>query len=146
MKISIQPKTKHSGFSLIEIMVVVAIIGIISAIALPSYQEYVAKARRATAMTVILENAQFMERYFTQNGTYLNSGANPTLPVTEAPKDGNSKFYDITFSGTNTATSFTLQAAPKGAMASDACGTLTYTSAGAKGVSGGSKSASDCWR
>jgi type IV pilus assembly protein PilE len=139
-------KNNQHGFTLIELMIVVAILGILSAIALPSYQEYVAKARRASAKAVLMENAQFTERYFTQNSSYLNAGANPTLPTTEAPKDGSEKFYNISFQGTNTATAFTLQAVPKNAMASDACGTLTYTSAGAKDVSSATKTADQCWR
>jgi len=133
------------GFTLIELMVVVAILGILMAIALPSYQESVAKTRRGDAKAVLMENAQFVERFFTQNNSYLNAGANPTLPVLESPKDGASKFYDIAFVGTNSATTYTLQATPKGAMSADPCGSLTLTQAGAKGVSGGSRSVSQCW-
>ena len=133
------------GFSLIELMVVVAILGILASIALPSYQESIRKTRRGDAKAVLMENAQFLERFFTQNTSYLIAGANPALPVTESPKDGSSKYYDISLSGTNTASTYTLQAAPKGAMAGDACGTMTIDQAGVKGVSGGSKSVDQCW-
>lgn len=135
-----------AGFTLIEMMIVVAIVALLASIALPSYNEYVARARRGDAKTVLLENAQFMERYFTQNNSYLNAGANPVLPILEAPKDGAIKFYDISFVGTNSATAFTVQAVPKGAMASDPCGTLTLTQAGVKGVSnGGVRTVQECW-
>lgn len=138
-----QPST--AGFTLVELMIVVAIVGILAGVAYPSYQESVARSRRADAKAVLMENAQHMERYFTQNNTYLNAAVNPVLPITEAPKDGATKYYDITFLGTNTVTTYTLQAAPKNSMASDPCGTLTFTQAGAKGVSGASRTANECW-
>ena len=138
--------SKQAAFTLIEVMIVVAIIGILAAVAYPSYRDYIAKARRGDAITVLMENAQWMERYFTQNNTYLNGAANPTLPLLEAPKDGTSKYYDITFSGTNTQTTYTLLATPKGGMASDACGTFTLTEAGVKGTSGGTISSQLCWK
>ena len=84
---------KQNGFSLIELLIVIAIIGILAGIAYPNYQEYVARARRADAKTVLLENAQFLERFYTQNGTYVGAA----LPVTEAPKDGTTKYYDVGF-------------------------------------------------
>ena len=93
-----------------------------------------------------MENAQFLERTFTQNTSYLVAGANPVLPNTESPKDGSAKYYDISLSGTNTASTYSLQAVPKGAMAGDACGTMTLNQAGVKGVSGGSKSVGQCWK
>lgn len=137
---------RQAAFTLIEVMIVVAIIGILAAVAYPSYQDFIAKARRGDAVTVLMENSQWMERYFTQNNTYLNSGANPTLPILEAPKDGGTKYYNITFSGTNTQTTYTLQATPKGAMASDACGAFTLTETGVKGTTGGSLSSQLCWK
>lgn len=142
-------KTVHenwqAGFSLIELMVVVAILGILASIALPSYQESIRKTRRGDAKAVLMENAQFLERSFTQNTSYLVGGANPSLPTTESPKDGSARYYDISLLGTNTASAYTLQAVPKGAMAGDACGTMTLNQAGVKGVSGGSKSVDQCW-
>jgi type IV pilus assembly protein PilE len=138
-------ENRQPGFTLIELMVVVAIVGILASIALPSYQESVRKTRRGDAKAVLMENAQFLERSFTQNSSYLVGGVNPTLPSTESPKDGSAKYYDISLSGTNTASAFALQAVPKGAMAGDACGTLTLDQAGVKGVSDGSKSVDQCW-
>ena len=58
---------KHQGFTLIELMIVVAVIGILASIAYPSYREYVAKSRRAEAKTVLLSAQQWMERFYTEN-------------------------------------------------------------------------------
>lgn len=131
---------RDSGFSLVELMVVMAIIGILASIAYPSYLDYLARARRADAKAVLMETAQFMERYYTQNGTYVGAA----LPYAEAPKDGTTKYYDIAAAGV-TATAFTLEAVPKGSMAADSCGTLTINQAGQKGNSGGTKGAAQCW-
>lgn len=138
----VQGKREH-GFSLIELMVVVAIIGLLASIALPSYQESIRKTKRGDAKAVLMQNAQFLERFFTQTNSYLDGGANPTLPT--PPADGAAKYYDFSLSGTNTATAYTLQASPKGEMAGDACGTLTLNQAGVKGVSGASKPVEQCW-
>jgi prepilin-type N-terminal cleavage/methylation domain-containing protein len=90
--------SRSGGFTLIELMIVVVVIGILAAIAYPSYQEHVRKARRADAQTALLELAQFMERHYTANGKYLTSAnAAPTLPFSEAPKDGTGKYYDLSF-------------------------------------------------
>lgn len=132
---------KHKGFTLVELMIVVAIIGVLAAIAYPSYQEYIAKARRADAKTVLLENAQFLERFYTQNGTYVGA----TLPITEAPKDGGAKFYDVSFVAAQTATAFQIQAAPKNSQASDKCGTLLVNQSNQKSVSGATFDSATCW-
>lgn len=132
---------KQAGFTLIELMIVVAIVGILAAVAYPSYQEHVRKARRADAQTALLELGQFMERYYTANGTYVGAA----LPFDEAPKDGATKFYDLSFSAGPTATTYTLQAAVKGAMAGDACGSLRIANTGAK-TKTGSADISLCWR
>ncbi|WP_439859702.1 type IV pilin protein [Pseudomonas sp. MBLB4136] len=136
---------RSAGFTLIEMMIVVAIVAILAAIAYPSYQEHVRKSRRADAQTAILELAQFMERHYTSNGKYLTStNAAPALPFTEAPKDGTTKYYDLSFAAAPTANAYTLRAVPKGAMAGDLCGTLTLSNTGAKGQSGGTLA--QCWR
>jgi type IV pilus assembly protein PilE len=135
-------RVRPRGFTLIELMITVAIVGILAAIAYPSYQEHIRKARRADAQAVLLELAQFMERYYTMNNTY----AGAALPFAKAPKDGDDTYYGIDFDGDPDATSYTLVATPAGAMTGDKCGTLSINAAGVKGISAEDVDLSVCWR
>ena len=134
------------GFTLIEIMIVVAIVAIIAAIAYPSYQDSVRKSRRADARAVLQEAAQFMERRYTENltagYTSVDQAALAAQRLDRSPKDGGTVFYNITLPVV-TQTTFTLNAAPTGAQSSDVCGTLTLTNAGVKGSA---KTVDECWR
>lgn len=139
--------TRQDGFTLIELMIAVAVIGILAALAFPSYQEHINKSRRADAQAALVELAQFMERHYTSNGGYLasgNTGAAPTLPFSKAPKDGSLEFYALSLSAA-TAQGYTLQAVPKNSMSNDKCGTLTITNTGAKSQKTGATLA-ECWR
>lgn len=130
------------GFTLIELMVAVAIVGLLAAIAYPSYTSYVQRAARGDAKGALTELSQFMERTYTENGTYMPGGVNPALPYTQSPKTGTAKYtLSISASGTNT---YTLQAHPVGTMAGDPCGDLTLDNTGAKVASGGLGSIA-CW-
>ena len=144
------------GFTLIELMIAVAIVAVIAALAYPSYREQVARTRRGDARAVLLEDAQWLERQFTVSNAYNLKGDGVTaintnaLPFKEAPKDSGAKYYDITLAfpdATNPGRSFKLSAAPKGTMAGDKCGTLGLSNTGAKDVSGntGGTDAVSCW-
>lgn len=125
------------GFSLIELMIVVAVIGILAAIAYPSYQENVRATRRADAQGALMAFAAAMERYRTENGTYekaATGGANTGAPLatlfpSEAPLEGSAKFYDLTITAA-TRNTYTLTATPKGAQSGD--GALRLQSSGKK--------------
>jgi len=143
------PRRATKGFSLIELMIAVAIVGIIAAFAYPSYQDQIRKSRRAQAKTDLLELAQFMERNFTITGRHnLNaSGAavnTAALPFSQSPKDGTgTKYYDLTLVAATT--TFTLTAAPKNGQQYDTlCMSLTINQAGTKTESG-TGSLQDCW-
>lgn len=133
------------GFTLIEMMITVAIIGILAAIAYPSYTEYTIKSRRTEAKSCLMELAQYMERLYATNASYLVNGQAPTLP-TLACTTSLSGHYALSFSGTPTRTSYTLQAVPQGVQASKdtKCGTLTLNQAGVKTVSG-TGTVKECW-
>ncbi|OIN91573.1 MAG: hypothetical protein AUJ20_10590 [Comamonadaceae bacterium CG1_02_60_18] len=116
-------------------MITVAIIGILAAVALPSYTSYVQRASRADVKSILLENAQYMERYFTTNNTYVGA----TLQNVQSPKSGSAR-YNLSFSAGPEASSFTIQAVPTSAQASDSCGTLTLSNTGLQ-----TPSTAGCW-
>lgn len=140
---------KRNGFTLIELMVTVAIVGILASIALPSYTSYINQANRSDAKAILLENTQFLERNYTEANSYNKNSAGTTistsnLPATTSPKTGTA-LYNVT--ATLTATTYTLTATPVtgGRMASDECGTLSINQFGQKSASG-SLGADTCWR
>lgn len=142
----------QSGFTLIELMITVAIVGILAALAYPSYQEYVAKSRRNEATNALLTGAQALERYYSANGRYTTAANGNTLPAvypSQVPENG-SAYYTVAPTGTPTANSFTLRAQRTGLMADDPCGDFTLDEVGQVAIvnkpGGSSKSLSDCWR
>ncbi|KFN51124.1 hypothetical protein P873_04295 [Arenimonas composti TR7-09 = DSM 18010] len=129
------------GFTLVEMMVVVLVISILSGIAFTSYQRNVIETRRRTATACLVELAQFMERYYTTNLTYVGAAA----PALQCRTDL-SPFYTIAIAGTPTATAYSLTATPVGVQASKdtRCGTLGMTQTGAKSATGAGGVA-ECW-
>jgi len=125
---------KIGGFSLMELMIVVAIVAILGSIAYPSYLNQVTKSRRTDAQAVLMEAAQFMERFYTENNRYDQDtgGTAVALPaqLQESPRDGGTKSYDITVQA-STASTYTLRATPKNGQAGD--GFLQLTNTFAKG-------------
>ena len=111
---------KNTGFTLIELMIVVAIVGILAGIAYPSYQDSVRKSRRADAKAALMGFANAMERHFTVKNTYLGAAGTPANPAdtgaprifaTKSPLDGATKYYDLTIHEA-TPTTYKLRATP----------------------------------
>lgn len=134
------------GFTLIELVVTIAIVAILATIAYASYESFVTKSRRAAAATCLQERAQFMERFYTTNMSYLDRATNLAPPVAQCDAEI-SGFYQVGYQGATTAMAYVLQAVPQGAQATNdtLCGTLTVNQQGARGESGTAASADECW-
>ena len=133
---------KMRGFTLVEAMIVVAILGIIVAFGYPSYRDQVMKSRRAEGLGELLELADRLERYYSDKGTYdgvtaadifrsSTSKGHYTLAIIDAETDN---------------IKFAITATPKNGQEKDKCHTFKLTSQGIKSVSGGSLSADECWK
>ena len=139
---------KSRGFTLMEIMIVVAIVGILSAIAIPQYSKYVVKSKRTEATAMLMEIANKQVRYHADNNSYaskigqLGYGADATVTAWANPTDT----YSFSIDSSSTS-SFSLKAAPKNEQATQdtLCATLTYNSAGVKGEGGSASSSKECW-
>ncbi|MEM8547330.1 MAG: type IV pilin protein [Pseudomonadota bacterium] len=144
-------RPKQGGLTLLELLTVVAIVGILAAIVVPNYQSNIRKARRADGQSVMLELSQWMERFYTVNGRYDQDRAGTAVTaivpavLLSSPKGQANTFY--TFVLSNLAQeSFTITATPTNAQVGDICANLTLTQTGAKGTSAAGYSVDQCWQ
>lgn len=147
--LAVSSMRRRRGFTLIEILLVVAVIGILAAIAYPAYLDQVRKSRRGQVKADLTELAQILERNFTEANRYDQNSAGVALAIgtaplfNQSPRAGTAN-YTITLP-TLTASTFTLNAARANAQVGDPCGTYTLNQAGIRGVTGGTLTAADCW-
>lgn len=146
------------GFTLVELMVTVAIVAILAAVVLPNYSEYVARGRRSDAQTQLLLAQQWMERLYSESYNYTKTSAGDAVPgakglfakqpfATSPQSGGGAAAYTLTLS-VATANAYTLQAARTGSAAQDKCGDFTLTNTGIKGLVSqqAGLGVADCWR
>lgn len=137
--------TRLHGFTLIEVMITMAIIGVLASIALPSYTRYMARAHRAEARIQLLQVAQFMQRFYAANDSYSEDRSATAVinaipdSLKQSPGDASSSaaFYNLSIpTNTLSSMSFSLRMEPKvgNKMANDECGTFAIDSTGVKTV------------
>lgn len=135
------PRPPGGGFTLIEVVIVTAIVAILAAIAIPNYFQYIARGHRSEARMTLTQAAQWMERWRTQNNSY--QGAALPVALQRSPASG-AIVYNITVA-TPTAGTYTLTATPApGPMQNDACQAFTLDQTGLRGVSG-TETVDRCW-
>lgn len=141
---SSQPGRAH-GFTLIELMIVVAIVAILAAVAYPLYQNYLLRAHRTAAMTTLLHIAGQEERYYSTHNAYAASLTGLGYAATGIKVPNGTAYYHVTLA--TSTTGYSLTATPIGSQDRDAqCQAFKLNDLGAKSIQGGTKSATQCWR
>src|SRR5690606_30114645 len=131
-------RSMQAGFTLIELMITVAIIAILAAIAIPSYTKYVVASHRTEAQTAMLSLAQYLESKYNASFSYP---AASSIPASLTAPNNISAFYTITVNTVEGAQAYTITATPTSAQNDSMCGTLTLKEDGTK-----TPTTSGCWK
>lgn len=121
---------RAGGVTLVELLVCLALVGILLGVALPAYREHIRRVHRVDAQKALVELAQSLDRFYTSRGTYVGA----TLPFDRSPRDAGRAYYRLGFASGPDASGYVLQAEPLGAMTEDACGVLTLADSGLRGA------------
>lgn len=147
----------HDGFSLVELMIVVAIVAILAAIALPAYQKQIMQSRESSAKSALLDLARREETFYSTNNNYttqLDSLGYQTIAnnAIQVPNNNGEDYYSVTItqpaSGATTASSYVATATPQGSQANDPCGTYQINYLGAQSTSNPNATSgggTSCW-
>jgi type IV pilus assembly protein PilE len=127
------------GFSLIELLFVMACVGVLVAWGLPHYQSLMQRHHRAQARTALLQMGHWMERSASANGSYPLPQAVPASLLSNPD-------LSYQFSVISTSYTYTLMATPTGSQTHDMCGVLTLNHAGVRDVKKANSSTNDCWQ
>lgn len=141
MKTSGVSKRRVAGFTLIELMIAVVVVGILAAVAMPTYQDYVRRGYRTSAEAFLMDVAQREQQYFMDSRSYASSVTGSTGLGMTIPADVQGRYTIAVTVVAGPPPTFSVAATPTGNQTNDSCGTLTLTSAGAKTSSSGS----NCW-
>jgi type IV pilus assembly protein PilE len=131
-------QTLKNGFTLVELLVVVALIGLLTSLALPIYQQAQHRGQRSLAKLALMQAAHWMERAASSQGQYPAASAVPANLM--SPED---LLYQLSM--TSSAQSFVVTAQPKGTQTSDPCGSMSLSSTGERSVKNATLSVAQCW-
>lgn len=137
---------RSRGFTLIELIIVVLIVGVLVAFAFPSYQQYVQRGHRAEGKALLSDAAARQERYFAQNNSYVTSSTDLDklgLTITGGGVDSLTGRYRMTVSNTD---DYTLTATPLAPHTDPECGNLTLAADGTRGATATGADVNECWR
>jgi len=137
------------GFTLIELMVALAVLAVLAAVALPTFQESVARARRGQMQAALLEDAGYMQHYYASHDAFMDAPP-PRLPSARTPRTGAAHYAIAVSVPASDPASYVLTAQRVGAMSGDPCGDFTYDSLGRRGLVAGTaapgRNVASCWR